>query len=106
MWFRKKNVPDLRKQDREIIDSMEPIFDVILAKVSDDNVSIEVDKLKEMVHYLVPSPEKKIISLDQEIKNQIDDLKTDVVKEKLSVDKIIQGLKDIHVSIAQRNSRV
>ena len=105
MCFRKKNVPQLRNKDRELIDEMDSIFDVMLAKVSDSNVVEAIKTTKGSVHYLVPSSDKKVISLDEKLKNQIEDLRADVIKEKYDSGKIIDALRDINVSVSQRNSR-
>ena len=105
MFFRKKCVTDLIVQDRELIDSAEKLLDVITTKVKDESVVKETNETKEMIHFLAPSIDKKVISMDQEIKKTIDDFVKDVITEKLNIEKMLKRITDIKVLVAQRNSR-
>lgn len=105
MCFKRKNVPELRAKDRELIDGMDKIFDVILSAVGDSEVVNSIKTTQGSVHYLVPSANKKVLALDEKLKNQIDDLRAEVVKGKYDSEKIAEALREINVSVSTRNSR-
>lgn len=110
---RKSNKTKLANQDRELIEENANAIDtlIILAKnnAKVDNAKIEeaLKTLQNKLRYLIPSPEQKILKLDEQIKNQIQDEKIQLNRAIIvELSDIKDFVKEIEVSIATRNSLI
>ncbi len=106
-FFKKKPQSDLNQQDRDQIAVNSKMIDVLTTICKDEEFIPELEKLKEQITFLQPSPNHKVYEADKKIKNRIDDLKIALVKGNAKSDDVSEKaeniFEDIRMMIAERN---
>ncbi|MDE6474047.1 MAG: hypothetical protein K2L70_03005 [Clostridia bacterium] len=106
--FKKKNVADKVKDDRELISLNAKSIDslIVLAKDNRDMTS-QLKELREKIAYLIPSDNSKVVDYDKSIKNKIGDLRIALTKSNGETSKKTdETICDIQLTIADRNARL
>ncbi len=105
---KKKSQPLHPDDDKALIDSNAKFVEVLLVQAEgNEEVTKELEDLKETLKYLKPSREKKVYELDGKIKDSLGDLKIAFTKtDGEGNKKTVQLIKDVKMLVAERNVNV
>ena len=106
-FFRKKNSSAIKNgKDRDLIAQNSKVVDTLIAMTEDDGLKNELKELQEKLKYLIASPEDKVYGLDGKIAALLGDMKIALTKNEAQSEKVKSILKDIKMTVADRNSIV
>ena len=104
--FRRKNLTENNKKDREMISLNEKSFETLLILAKEDEFKDKIRAVQNKVKYLIPSTNDKVFNYDKKIKEAIGDLKISLTKDG-SVEtnnKLEKLLQEIEILIAERET--
>lgn len=108
MFFKKKRVADKVKEDKELVEKNYKSIDalMVIAK-SHPEIIEELKKTQDLLKYLIPSSDSRILEKDKVIKNKIGDLRIALTKSDGEMSKKTANiLSDIEIAVADRNANL
>ena len=76
-----------------------------LIVLAEEELKQDLEKIKEEIKYIIPLTDDKAYKMDEKMRNLIDDIKIELVKDKSTV-KVANLIKDLRVMIAERKALV
>ena len=104
LFFKKKSKAESNKKDRDLIEANSQKMDALIV-LAEEELKQDLEKIKEEIKYIIPLTDDKAYKMDEKMRNLIDDIKIELVKEKSTV-KVANLIKDLRVMIAERKALV
>ncbi len=104
LFFKKKSKAESNKKDRDLIEANSQKMDALIV-LADEELKKDLEKIKEEIKYIIPLTDDKAYKMDEKMRNLIDDIKIELVKDKSAV-KVANLIKDLRVMIAERKALV
>lgn len=104
LFFKKKSKAESNKKDRDLIEDNSQKMDALIV-LADEELKKDLEKIKEEIKYIIPLTDDKAYKMDEKMRNLIDDIKIELVKDKSAV-KVANLIKDLRVMIAERKALV
>ena len=103
MFFKRKenNICVNNKNDSFYVDSFPIMVDIALELTKNENIIKKLNELKFSLEYLSVSPKEKIIKIDEDIKNKLEELKKGLLENNHEAD-ILNLIVSIRVLIKER----
>ena len=102
LFFKKKTAADKTANDRSIVEDNSLYVDALIAISKSETLTVKLKELREKLKYLISSDNAKVLDCDKKIKNQLEDIKLAIVKEKPE-EKLLDMINEVYVIIAERN---
>lgn len=104
LFFKKKSKAESNKKDRDLIEANSQKMDALIV-LAEEELKQDLEKIKEEIKYIIPLTDDKAYKMDEKMRNLIDDIKIELVKDKSTV-KVANLIKDLRVMIAERKALV
>lgn len=105
MFGKKKKTVVHNLHDEEIVKKFPYMVESLIEITDNEEIKNLLVDLKNKVEYLNVSPKPEIEKIDKKIKNQLEDLKIIIVKNKKEqLESIKMGIKEVSVLIIERES--
>ena len=104
LFFKKKSKAESNKKDRDLIEANSQKMDALIV-LAEEELKQDLGKIKEEIKYIIPLTDDKAYKMDEKMRNLIDDIKIELVKDKSTV-KVANLIKDLRVMIAERKALV
>ena len=102
LFFKKKTAAEKTANDRSMVEDNSLYVDALIAISKSAPIIAKLKELKEKLKYLISSDNAKVVDCDKKIKNQLEDIKLAIVKEKPD-EKLLDMISEVYVIIAERN---
>ncbi len=104
LFFKKKSKAESNKKDRDLIEANSQKMDALIV-LAEEELKQDLEKIKEEIKYIIPLTDDKAYKMDEKMRNLIDDIKIELVKDKSTI-KVANLIKDLRVMIAERKALV
>ena len=104
LFFKKKSKAESNKKDRDLIEANSQKMDALIV-LAEEELKQDLEKIKEEIKYIIPLTDDKAYKMDEKMRNLIDDIKIELVKDKSTV-KVANLIKDLRVMIEERKALV